>query len=81
MQATPLILGLIIAAAIAVFFFIELLLMERRWKRLFEEIKTDSSSQPIWILMQQQMEQLRGQMSDGLNKKYCSPHRTVTSHQ
>ena len=68
MQATPLILGLIIAAAIAVFFFIELLLMERRSKRLFEEIKTDSSSQPMWILMQQQMEQLRGQMSDGLNK-------------
>src|SRR4030067_697757 len=68
MQSTTLILGLIIAAAIAFFFFIELLLMERRWKRLFEEIKTDSSSQPMWILMQQQMEQLRGHMSDGLNK-------------
>ncbi|MCJ7785771.1 MAG: DNA recombination protein RmuC [Desulfobacterales bacterium] len=68
MQSTTLILGLIIAAAIAFFFFIELLLMERRWKRLFEEIKTDSSSQPMWLLMQQQMEQLRGHMSDGLNK-------------
>ena len=68
MQSTTLILGLIIAAGIAFFFFIELLLMERRWKRLFEEIKTDSSSQPIWIMMQQQMEQLRGHMSDGLNK-------------
>ena len=65
---TTLILGLIIAAAIAFFFFIELLLMERRWKRLFEEIKTDSSSQPMWLLMQQQMEQLRGHVSDGLNK-------------
>ena len=68
MQMTTLILGLIIAAAIAFFFFIELLLMERRWKRLFEEIKTDSSSQPMWLLMQQQMEQLRGHVSDGLNK-------------
>src|SRR4030043_1745173 len=68
MQSTTLILGLIIAAGIAFFFFIELLLMERRWKRLFEEIKTDSSSQPMWLLMQQQMEQLRGHMSDGLNK-------------
>jgi len=68
MQLTTLILGLIIAAAIAFFFFIELLLMERRWKRLFEEIKTDSSSQPMWLLMQQQMEQLRGHVSDGLNK-------------
>jgi DNA anti-recombination protein RmuC len=68
MQSTTLILGLIIAAGIAFFFFIELLLMERRWKRLFEEIKTESSSQPIWIMMQQQMEQLRGHMSDGLNR-------------
>jgi len=68
MQSTTLILGLIIAGGIAFFFLIELLLMERRWKRLFEEIKTDSSSQPMWILMQQQMEQLRGHMSDGLNK-------------
>ncbi len=68
MQLTTLIFGLIIAAAIAFFFFIELLLMERRWKRLFEEIKTDSSSQPMWLLMQQQMEQLRGHVSDGLNK-------------
>jgi len=68
MQSTTVILGLIIAAGIAFFFFIELLLMERRWKRLFEEIKTDSSSQPIWILMQQQIGQLRGHLSDGLNK-------------
>ncbi len=68
MQSTTLILGLIIAGGIAFLFLIELLLMERRWKRLFEEIKTDSSSQPMWILMQQQMEQLRGHMSDGLNK-------------
>jgi DNA recombination protein RmuC len=68
MQSTTLIVGLIIAGGIAFFFLIALLLMERRWKRLFDEIKADSSSQPMWLLMQQQMEQLRGHMSDGLNK-------------
>jgi len=68
MQSTTVILGLIIAADIVFFLFIELLLMERRWKRLFEEIKADSYSQPMWILMQQQMDRLRRHMSDGLNK-------------
>jgi len=68
MQSSTLILGLIIAGVIALFFLIGLFLMERRWKRLFEEIKTESSSQPMWPLMQQQVEQLRGHMSDGLNK-------------
>jgi DNA recombination protein RmuC len=68
MQSTTLMMGLIIAGGIAFFFLTLLLLMERRWKRLFDEIKADSSSQPMWLLMQQQMEQLRGHMSDGLNK-------------
>jgi DNA recombination protein RmuC len=45
-----------------------LFLMEQRWKRVFEEVKREQSSNPMWSLMQQQMEQLRGQMSDGLNK-------------
>jgi DNA recombination protein RmuC len=63
MQGIYLVLGLI-AVMIAVLFF----LMEQRWRRRLEEIKRDSSSQPIWALMQQQMEQLRGQMGDGLNK-------------
>lgn len=63
MQGIYLLLGLI-AALVAVLFF----LMEQRWRRRLDEIKTDSSSQPIWALMQQQMEQLRGQMGDGLNK-------------
>ena len=58
-----LLLGLIVAILLAFFFF-----MEQRWRRIFEEIKTDQSSQPMWPLMQQQMEQLRLQMSDGLNK-------------
>jgi DNA recombination protein RmuC len=56
-------LGIIVVIAIALFF-----LMEQRWKKIFEEVKKDQSSQPMWALMQQQMEQLRGQMSDGLNK-------------
>jgi DNA recombination protein RmuC len=62
MQGVYLFLGLIIAVVGVLFF-----LMEQRWRRL-EEIRTDSSSQPMWALMQQQMEQLRGQMGDGLNK-------------
>jgi DNA recombination protein RmuC len=56
-------LGIIVVIAIALFF-----LMEQRWNKIFEEVKKDQSSQPMWALMQQQMEQLRGQMSDGLNK-------------
>jgi len=63
MQGIYLLLGLIVAIAVAFFFF-----MERRWRKGFEEIKADQSSQPMWVLMQQQMEQLRLQMSDGLNK-------------
>jgi len=57
-----LILGLLVAVA-AVFFF----LMEIRWRRVLEEARVDRS-QPMWALMQQQMEQLRGQLGDGLNK-------------
>jgi DNA recombination protein RmuC len=63
MQGIYLLLGLIVAIAVAFFFF-----MEQRWRRIFEEIKAGQSSQPMWTLMQQQMEQLRLQMSDGLNK-------------
>ncbi len=56
-------LGLIVAITMALFF-----IMEQRWKKIFEEVKRDPSSQAMWPLMQQQMEQLSGQMSDGLNK-------------
>jgi DNA recombination protein RmuC len=62
MEIIYLLIGLVVVIA-AVFFF----LTELRWKRVFKEIKADQS-QPMWTLMQQQMEQLRGQMSDGLNK-------------
>jgi len=63
MEGIYLILGLIIAIGVALFFF-----LEQRWRRLLEEVRADPSSQPMWTMMQQQMEQLRGQMSDGLNK-------------
>ena len=63
MEAIYLLIGLFIIVLIALFFF-----MEHRWKRAVEEGKADQSSQTTWTLMQQQMEQLRGQMSDGLNK-------------
>ena len=63
MQGIYLFLGLILVVVVVLFF-----LMEQRWRKRLEEIKTDSSSQPMWGLMQQQMEQLRGQMGDGLNK-------------
>jgi DNA recombination protein RmuC len=63
MQGVYLLSGLIVALVVALFF-----LMELRWRRRLAEIQTTSSSQPMWTLMQQQMEQLRGQMGDGLNK-------------
>ncbi len=63
MQGVYLLLGLIVVLFGVLFF-----LAEQRWRRRLEEIKTDSSSQPMWTLMQQQMEQLRGQMGDGLNR-------------
>ncbi len=63
MQEIYLVSGLILIVVLILFF-----LMNQGWKKRFEEIKTDSSSQPMWNLMQQQMDQLRGQMGDGLNK-------------
>jgi DNA recombination protein RmuC len=63
MEGIYFIFGLIIAILVGLFFF-----MEHRWRKSFEEAKKELSSQPMWSLMQQQVEQLRGQMSDGLNK-------------
>jgi DNA recombination protein RmuC len=56
-----LVLGLVVAIGIALFLFMEL-----RWRKLLAEAKAAPSSQSMWTMMQQQMEQLRGQMSDGL---------------
>jgi DNA recombination protein RmuC len=63
MDGTYWLFGLIIVAGI-VFYF----LTERRWRRTLDELKANQSSQQMWPLMQQQIEQLRGQMGDGLNK-------------
>jgi len=62
MEEIYLIIAMVIIIGVAFF-----ILMEMRWRKVFEEIKTDRSL-PMWALMQQQMEQLRGQISDGLNK-------------
>jgi DNA recombination protein RmuC len=63
MEGIYILLGLVIA--VVVFFF---LLLEKRWKRFIEEVKTDPSSHAMWLSMQNQIEQLRVQMGDGLNK-------------
>ncbi len=63
MEGIYLLLGVIVVIGVVLFF-----VMDRRWKKVLEEIRTGQASQPIWGLMQQQVEQLRGQMSDGLNK-------------
>jgi DNA anti-recombination protein RmuC len=63
MKEVYFLLGLVIAVGGALF-----LLMERRWRKIYEEIRREPSSQPMWVLMQQQMEQLRSQVSDGHNR-------------
>jgi len=63
MEGIFVLLGLVIAIAVALF-----VVFEKRWKRFVEEVKTDPSSQAMWLSMQNQIEQLRTQVSDGLNK-------------
>jgi DNA recombination protein RmuC len=63
MEGVYVLLGLVIIIAVAFIF-----LWEKRWKRFVEEVRTDQSSQAMWLSMQNQIEQLRVQMSDGLNK-------------
>jgi DNA recombination protein RmuC len=43
-------------------------LTDRKWRKALEEVRKDPSSQTMWLSMQQQIEQMRSQMSDGLNK-------------
>ncbi len=62
MEEIYLVIGLIIATALAFIFFVEM-----RQRKVFEEIKAERSL-PMWALMQQQMEQLRGEISEGLNQ-------------
>ena len=63
METYYLLIGLIIVIGMVFFFF-----MDHRWRKALEELRRDQSSQPIWGLMQQQIEQLRGQMKEGLDK-------------
>ena len=63
MESVYLILAVVIAMGLALY-----LLMERKWMKIREEVKSDLSSQPMWALMQQQMDQLRGQVGEGLNQ-------------
>ncbi len=54
---------MILAGMVLLLFF-----MDHRWRKAIEELRKEQSSQPIWGLMQQQMDQLRGQMKEGLDK-------------
>lgn len=63
MELFYLLIGLIVIAGGVLYF-----LIERKGRKILEELKADQSSPMMWTMMQQQMEQLRGQMSDGLNK-------------
>jgi len=63
MELFYLLIGLIVIAGGALYF-----LIERKGRKILEELKADQSSPMMWTMMQQQMQQLRGQMSDGLNK-------------
>lgn len=61
MEGIYILLGAIIVLAV-VFFF----LMEHRLKGMAEEMKRDQASQTVWALIQQQIENLRDQMNEGL---------------
>ena len=63
MEGMVVVLGLLLVAASASIF-----LLERRWRRFAEEMRADPISQAMWISMQNQVEQLRVQMGEGLNK-------------
>jgi hypothetical protein len=52
MEGVYVLLGLAIVIAVAFVF-----LLEKRWKRFVEEVKTSQSSQPMWLSMQNQIEQ------------------------
>ena len=63
MEVFYLIVGLVVLVGVVLFFF-----MDYRWRRVVEEVRKDQSSHPMWALMQQQLEQMRGQVNDGLSK-------------
>jgi DNA recombination protein RmuC len=63
MEGIYILLGLIVIIEVALIFF-----LGKRWKELVEEVKANESSQTLWLAMQNQIEQVRVQMGDGLNK-------------
>jgi DNA recombination protein RmuC len=63
MEQSTLVLGLVIVLALAFFY-----LMDRRWRKRVDEANSEPGPQAVWMLMQQQMDQLRGQMNEGLSK-------------
>src|SRR4030067_570244 len=63
MEGVYVLLGLVVVIGVAFIF-----LLEKKWKKFVEEVKADQSSQAMWLAMQNQIEQVRVQMGDGLNK-------------
>jgi DNA anti-recombination protein RmuC len=63
MEGFYIVIGLVVLIGMVLFFF-----MDHRWRKALEEVRKDQASQPMWALMQQQMEQLRGQTKEGLDK-------------
>jgi len=63
MEQSTLVLGLVIVLVLAFFY-----LMDRRWRKRVDEASSEPGPQAMWMLMQQQMDQLRGQMNEGLSK-------------
>ena len=57
------VLILMVVAGIVVF-----LLLDRRWTRRIGQVQESQSSQPVWNMMCHEIGQLRGQMTDSLNK-------------
>jgi len=58
-----LILGLVAVIGGVLFLF-----MDYRWRKTVENLQSDQTSRALWTFMQQQMEHVRTQVSDGLDK-------------
>jgi DNA recombination protein RmuC len=63
MEGVYVLLGLVVIIEVGLIF-----LLGKRWREFVEEVKTGQSSEALWLAMQNQIEQLRTQMGDGLNK-------------
>ena len=63
MEAYHWILLLIVAVGGLVF-----LLLDRRWTKMFDQAGQDRNSAQSWAVIQQQLEQLRGQVNEGMHQ-------------